>query len=73
MDKLRRRRGFHPILTDIRSIAPSGWYGDPKKASVETGKEMIETLSTNIAKESSEVLAILEKTQGSPKKISTLK
>ena len=73
MDKLRRRRGFHPILTDIRSIAPSGWYGDPKKASVETGKEMIETLSTKIAKESSEVLAILEKTQGSPKKISTLK
>ena len=44
-----------------------------KRASVETGKEMIETLSTKIAKESTEILAILEKTQGSPKKISTLK
>ena len=72
MDKLRRSKGYQPILTDIRSIAPSGWYGDPKKASVKTGKEMIETLSTKIASESSEILAILEKTQGSPKKLSTL-
>ena len=72
MDKLRRSKGYQPILTDIRSIAPSGWYGDPKKASVKMGKEMVETLSTKIASESSEILAILEKTQGSPKKLSTL-
>ena len=73
MDKLRRSRGFQPILTDIRSIAPSGWYGDPKRASIETGQEMIETLSTMIANESSEILSILEQTQGSPKKLSTLR
>ncbi len=73
MDKLRRSRGFQPILTDIRSIAPSGWYGNPKRASIETGQEMIETLSTMIANESSEILSILEQTQGSPKKLSTLR
>src|ERR1700675_1162170 len=29
MDKLRRTRSFQPVLTDIRSIAPTGWFGRP--------------------------------------------
>ena len=27
MDKLRRTRSYQPVLTDIRSIAPTGWFG----------------------------------------------
>tara|TARA_S200000501_G_scaffold199287_1_gene187545 strand:- start:1931 stop:2734 length:804 start_codon:yes stop_codon:yes gene_type:complete len=73
MDALRRTRSFQPVLTDIRTIAPSGWYGDPTKATVEKGKEMVKTLSNKIAKVSEEILDTLEKTQGKPKKIKTLK
>ena len=29
MDKLRRTRAYQPVLTDIRSIAPTGWFGAP--------------------------------------------
>ncbi|MCK5324768.1 MAG: creatininase family protein, partial [Woeseiaceae bacterium] len=35
MDKLRRTRTFQPVLTDIRAIAPTGWYGKPEHATVE--------------------------------------
>ena len=35
MDKLRRTRAYVPVLTDIRSIAPTGWYGDPAPATAE--------------------------------------
>src|ERR1700694_263549 len=32
MDKLRRTRSYQPVLTDIRSIAPTGWFGSPQHA-----------------------------------------
>jgi len=44
MDKLRRTHAFQPILTDIRSIAPSGWYGTPEGATVERGKAMVKNI-----------------------------
>src|SRR3974390_3173612 len=31
-DKLRRTRSYQPVLTDIRTIAPTGWYGSPEHA-----------------------------------------
>src|SRR5450759_3825504 len=35
MDKLRRTRAYQPVLTDIRSIAPTGWFGSPQHATAE--------------------------------------
>ena len=38
MDKLRRTRAYQPVLTDIRSIAPTGWFGSPQHATAEKGQ-----------------------------------
>ena len=39
MDKLRRTRTYQPVLTDIRSIAPTGWFGSPQHATAEKGAQ----------------------------------
>ena len=64
MDKLRRTRSFVPILTDIRSIAPTGWYGDPRPSTVERGKLMIEEVAEAIAIEAAAIFDQLDKIQG---------
>lgn len=51
MDKLRRTRTFQPVLTDIRKIAPSGWYGDPAPATEARGTEMMTAIADHIAEE----------------------
>lgn len=51
MDRLRRTRAFQPVLTDIRKIAPSGWYGDPSPATEARGKEMMAAIADHIAAE----------------------
>jgi creatinine amidohydrolase len=35
IDALRRGRAGYPFLRDIREIAPTGWYGEPQKATQE--------------------------------------
>jgi creatinine amidohydrolase len=65
MDKLRRTRAFVPILTDIRSIAPTGWYGDPAPATAERGRQMIGEIAEAIAKEATQIFAQLDHVQGS--------
>jgi creatinine amidohydrolase len=64
MDKLRRTRAFVPILTDIRSIAPTGWYGDPAPATAERGRRMIADVAAAIAKEATQIFAQLDEVQG---------
>ena len=39
MDKLRRTRSYQPVLTDIRSIAATGWFGSPQHATAEKGDQ----------------------------------
>ena len=73
MDKLRRTKEYQPILTDIRSIAPSGWYGSPENATINKGKKMLKEVSKAISKEAKEILALLEQTQGAPQKLKSLK
>lgn len=51
MDKLRRTRAFQPVLTDIRKIAPSGWYGDPSPATEARGTEMMAAIADHVADE----------------------
>ena len=64
LDKLRRTRSFQPVLTDIRAIAPSGWYGTPRDATREEGQEMVEAIADAIASEAREIFRQLELVQG---------
>jgi len=64
MDTLRRTRSYQPVLKDVRSIAPTGWYGSPQHATIEKGKRMLDTVATAIAKESAEIFKQLDKIQG---------
>ncbi len=64
MDKLRRTPSFVPILTDIRSIAPTGWYGDPSPATAERGRKMIADIASAIATEATEIFRQLDTVQG---------
>ena len=52
MDRLRRTRSFQPVLTDIRSIAPTGWYGSPEHATVEKARRMLDRVADAISGES---------------------
>lgn len=64
MDRLRRTRAFQPVLTDIRRIAPSGWYGDPAPATLARGQEMMARIAAHIATEATELFAQLEAALG---------
>jgi creatinine amidohydrolase len=64
MDKLRRTRSYQPVLKDVRSIAPTGWYGSPQHATVKKGKRMLDTVASAIAKESAQIFQQLDKIQG---------
>ncbi len=64
MDKVRRTRTFQPVLTDIRDIAPTGWYGDPAAATPERGKVMVNEIADVIAKEAGELFTELAKLPG---------
>jgi creatinine amidohydrolase len=64
MDKLRRTKNFIPVLTDIRSIAPSGWFGRPEHATADKGRRMLADVAAAIAKEAAEIFAQLDQVQG---------
>src|SRR3954447_4881899 len=51
MDKLRRPRAYQPVLTDIRSIAATGWFGSPQHATAEKGVKMLTDIADAIANE----------------------
>lgn len=73
MDKLRRTPTFQPILTDIRSIAPSGWYGTPENATVSKGEQMIVDIADKIAVEASDIFEQLDQVQGGTREFSKLR
>lgn len=73
MDKLRRTRTFQPVLTDIRSIAPTGWYGTPQGATAERGEAMLARIADAIAAEAAEVFAQLEEVQGGVSEVKRLR
>lgn len=66
MDKLRRTRSFQPVLTDIRKIAPTGWYGDPSPATEARGVEMMDHIAQTISDEASELFSQLAIALASP-------
>ena len=64
MDKLRRTRSYQPVLTDIRSIAPTGWFGSPQHATVEKGRRMVGDIANAIAREAGAIFRELDAVQG---------
>ena len=64
MDKLRRTRSFQPVLNNIRTIAPTGWYGDPQPATVAKAQKMVAGIAEAIASEATEIFRQLEDVQG---------
>ena len=43
------RAAIQPVLTDIRSIAPTGWFGSPQHATAEKGDKMLADIADAIA------------------------
>ena len=64
MDKLRRTRTFQPVLTDIRTIAKTGWYGSPEHATVEKALKMLDDIAEAIAAQAADIFSQLEAAQG---------
>ena len=73
MDKLRRTRSYQPVLTDIRSIAPTGWFGSPQHATAEKGTRMITDIADAIAREATEIFAQLDAVQGGTAEVKRLR
>lgn len=73
MDKLRRTRSYQPVLTDIRNIAPTGWYGDPAGATAERGAEMVQAITSAIATEASELFTQLNMVLGGTAELKRLR
>lgn|GEM_PF-4476643 len=61
VDHLRRTRTYQPVLSDIRVIAPTGWYGDPSGATEEEARDFSETTASEIATHVSAMLSELRK------------
>jgi creatinine amidohydrolase len=72
-DKLRRTRAYQPVLRDIRTIAPTGWYGSPEHATVEKGKRMLNAIADAIAREATGIFRMLDEAQGGTAEIKHLK
>jgi creatinine amidohydrolase len=73
MDKLRRTRSYQPVLTDIRSIAPTGWFGSPQHATAEKGERMLADIADAIAQEAAAIFRQLDAVQGGPAEIKHLR
>src|ERR1043166_8569821 len=73
MDKLRRTRTFQPVLTDIRSIAPTGWFGSPQHATAEKGQRMLVDIADAIAKEAADIFHQLDAVQGGTAEVKHLR
>src|SRR3954471_20062204 len=72
-NKLRRTRSSQPVLTDIRSIAPTGWFGSPQHATAEKGHRMLEDIATSIASEAAQIFAQLDAVQGGTAEVKHLR
>jgi creatinine amidohydrolase len=64
MDRLRRTRSFQAVLTDIRLIAPTGWFGSPQGATAEKGASMVAHIADTIAREAAGIFGQLDALQG---------
>jgi creatinine amidohydrolase len=61
------------VLTDIRTICATGWYGAPQHATAEKGLRMLNDIADAIAKEAGELYRMLDEAQGGTAEIKHLK
>jgi creatinine amidohydrolase len=73
MDRLRRTRAYQPVLTDIRSIAPTGWFGEPQHATAEKAQKMLADIADAIAMEATDIFAALDSVQGGTAEVRRLR
>jgi len=73
MDKLRRTRAYQPVLTDIRSIAPTGWFGSPQHATADKGHRMLTDIADAIAREATDIFTQLDAVQGGTAEVKHLR
>jgi creatinine amidohydrolase len=64
-DRLRRDRAYQPVLTDVRTMSATGWYGDPSGATEAEARSFVESLAEEIAGRLSGVFEALAKVQPS--------
>jgi creatinine amidohydrolase len=62
-DRLRRDRSFQPVLTDVRTMSATGWYGDPAGATEAEAATFVAALAERIADRLAGVLGALAKVQ----------
>jgi creatinine amidohydrolase len=72
-DKLRRTRSYQPVLTDIRTIAQTGWYGAPEHATLDKACHMLQGVADSIAAEASQLFRLLREAQGGTSEIGQLR
>lgn len=51
IDAVRRQRSVTPVLTDIRQIAPTGWYGTPQNANPEKARRVVKGVADRITRD----------------------
>jgi creatinine amidohydrolase len=61
------------VLRDIRTIAPTGWYGAPQHATVDKGLKMLNDVAGAIAREAGDLFSLLDEAQGGTAEIKHLK
>ena len=62
-DQLRRDRSFQPVLTDVRTMSLTGWYGDPASATEDEAKVFVAEIGAEIAARLDGVLQALATVQ----------
>lgn len=66
VDRLRRDRSFQPVLTDVRTMSATGWYGDPEGATEQEARDFVAQLAAEIAGRLAGVLEALAQVQPGP-------
>ena len=62
-DRLRRDRAFQPVLTDVRTMSSTGWYGDPAGATEDEAQVFVAEIGAEIAARLDGVLKALATVQ----------
>ena len=63
MDALRRTRAYQPVIGDVRSIAPTGWYGTPQGATAQNGQRIVSGVADAIAQRASDVFRQMDRVE----------
>jgi creatinine amidohydrolase len=57
---LFRRPDVYPVLRDFRQVAPSGWYGQPRRAEPRRAEEVFEAVADHVVARVREIWAALD-------------